>query len=442
MSRYSRLLVTLCTAWMLALLVSPTLAEESSGTKLLRFPDIHGDTVVFVYAGDLWSASVDGGVARRLTAHPGVENSPKFSPDGRWIAFNGQYDGDEQVYVIPAQGGEPRQLTYYPARGPLAPRWGFDNQVYGWTPDGSSVVFRSLRGSWDLSDSRIYTVSVEGGLPVALPMPESGGADLSPDGQRVVYSPLARDFRTWKRYQGGWAQELYLFDLSSHELERITDHPRADRDPMWFGETVVFNSDRSGTFNLYAFDLASRETRPLTEHDLWDVRWPSADQQGRVVYELNGELRILDTGSGTDRPLTIQVPDDGLARRPHQLAVGDRIENFALSPHGERAVFAARGDIFTVPAENGPTRNLTPSSGAHDRWPAWSPDGKRIAFLSDRDGEEELYLVSQDGDGELRQLTDGGTAMRFAPRWSPDGQHIAFSDKSGKLFVVAVEDGT
>ncbi|MCB1056123.1 MAG: PD40 domain-containing protein, partial [Acidobacteria bacterium] len=415
-------------------------SAEGTPTKLLRFPDIHGDTVIFVYAGDLWTAPVAGGLARRLTAHPGLEQSPKFSPDGRWIAFNGQYDGDEQVYVIPAEGGEPRQLTFYPARGPLAPRWGFDNQVYGWTPDGKSVVVRSLRDSWDLGDSKIFEVPVDGGLPTALPMPEAGGTDLSPDGKQVVYSPLARDFRTWKRYQGGWAQELYIFDLSSHALRRVTDNPRADRDPMWIGDTIVFNSDRSGTFNLYAFDVAQGTTRELTSYDLWDVRWPSSDSASRIVYELDGELHVFDLPTGADRKLSIEVPDDGLGRRPSRVSAAGNIESFELSPGGERALFSARGDIFTVPAEHGSTRNLTRSSGAHDKWPTWSPDGKQIAFLSDRDGEEEIYLVDQAG-GDLRQVTKGGHAMRYQPRWSPDGKRLAFSDKDAKLYVVQVADG-
>jgi len=185
-------------------------------TKLLRFPDVHGEKLVFTYGGDLWLAATSGGFATRLTSHPGLEVFAKFSPDGRWIAFTGQYDGDEQVYVIPVTGGIPRQLTFYPARGPLAPRWGYDNQVYGWTPDGKSVVFRSGREYFDLGDTRLYAVSISGGMPEPLPMPKSGAGDISPDGSKVVYSPLFRDFRTWKRYQGGWAQQLYIFDLKSH----------------------------------------------------------------------------------------------------------------------------------------------------------------------------------------------------------------------------------
>ena len=232
----------------LGLLMSagPALAE----TKLLRFPDIHGDKVVFSYAGDLWTAPTSGGTATRLTASPGVELFAKFSPDGKWIAFTGQYDGDEQVYVIPATGGVPKQLTFYPSRGPLPARWGYDNQVYGWTPDGKSVVFRSLREYFELGDNRLYTVSVDGGLPVALPMPKSGAGDISPDGSKVVYSPLFRDFRTWKRYSGGWAQQLYIFDLKSHAADKITDDPRAHRDPMWVGDKIFYSSDKDDTNNL------------------------------------------------------------------------------------------------------------------------------------------------------------------------------------------------
>ena len=239
------------------LLISTVTASDAQ-TKLLRFPDVHGDRVVFVYAGDLWTASTSGGTATRLTAHPGLEVFPKFSPDGQWVAFTGQYDGDEQVYVVPSTGGVPRQLTWYPARGPLAPRWGYDNQVYDWTPDGRSVLFRSLRYSVGLSDSRLFLVSTDGGLPVSLEMPESGAGDLSPDGSHVVYSPLFRDFRTWKRYEGGWAQELYVFDRETHDVERVTDHPRADRDPMWIDDSIYFTSDRTDTLNLYRFDLSAR----------------------------------------------------------------------------------------------------------------------------------------------------------------------------------------
>jgi tricorn protease len=395
---------------------------------------------VFTYGGDLWTAPVTGGTATRLTAHPGVELFGKFSPDGKWIAFTGQYDGDEQVYVIPSTGGVPRQLTFYPAKGPLAPRWGWDNQIYGWSLDGKRIFFRSLRDSWSLPIARLYSVSVEGGPAEALPMPTAGSGDFSPDGNQMVYSPQSRDFRSEKRYGGGQANALYLFDLKTHDTKRITEGPRPTRDPMWIGDTIYFNSDRDGHFNLYAFSVTTGKTAEVTTSKLWDVRWPSSDNQGRIVYEMNGELQILDTRSKKSTAISINVPDDGLARRPSRIPVGGNIESYSLSPKGERALFSARGDIFTAPIEKGPTRNLTHSSGAHDKWPAWSPDGTQIAFISDLSGEEEVYLAPQDGSKPPEQITRGGSAMRYGPEWAADGKRLAFSDKDGKLFVLTLAD--
>jgi tricorn protease len=340
-------------------------------TKLLRYPDIHGDRVVFTYAGDLWTASTAGGTAVRLTSHPGVELFAKFSPDGKWIAFTGQYDGDEQVYVIPATGGVPKQLTFYPSHGPLPDRWGYDNQVYGWTRDSKAIVFRSMREYFTPADSRLYIVSIDGGLPVPLPMPKSGAGDLSPDGKRVVYSPLFRDFRTWKRYGGGWAQQLYIFDLAGHSAERITLDPRCHRDPMWIGDRIYFASDKDDTLNLYSYDPRTKATQQLTHSTKWDLRWPSTDHESRIVYEMGGELNILDIASGNSTHLSIQVPSDQLATRPSRISAAERIESMELSPKGERALMVARGDVYTLPIEKGATRNLTNSSNAHERFARW-----------------------------------------------------------------------
>ena len=409
-------------------------------TRLLRFPDIHGDRVAFTYGGDLWTASATGGTAIRLTAHPGVELFAKFSPDGKWIAFTGQYDGDEQVYVIPSTGGVPRQLTFYPARGPLPPRWGWDNQVYGWTNDGKKIVFRSLRDAWATPLSRLYTISVDGGPAEPMPMPEGGSASFSPGGNKLVYSPRARDFRTEKRYSGGQANQLYIFDTETFDAKQITDTPRANRDPMWIGNAIYFDSDRDGKFNLYSYDVAGGKTTQVTFFKDWDLRWPSTDRSSRIVYERNGQLEVLDVKSKKITTLAITVPDDGLARRPSHIAAGNLIEQAELSPKGERALFSARGDIFTVPVEKGPTRNLTRSSNAHDKWPSWSPDGSKIAFISDQSGEEEVWIAAQDGSKPPEQITTGGKAMRYSPEWAPDGKRIAFSDKDGKLFVLTLAD--
>ncbi len=416
-----------------------------SQTKLLRFPDIYGDRVVFTYASDLWIAPSSGGAAIRLTSHPGMEVFGKFSPDGKWIAFTGQYDGDEQVYVVPSGGGIPRQLTFYPAKGPFTPRWGWDNQVYGWSGDGKRIVFKSQRDSWSLPIARLYWVSVDGGAAEVLPMPEAGSGDFSPDSTQMVYSPQSRDFRPEKRYGGGQANALYTFDLKTYATKRITEGPRATRDAMWIGNTIYFNSDRDGHFNLYAYNTTSAKTSEITNNKTFDVRWPSSDNEGRIVYELNGELQVLDTKSQKSNAISISVPNEGLASRPSRVSAANNIESVNLSPKGERALFSARGDIFTAPIEKGPTRNLTHSSGAHDKWPSWSPDGSRIAFISDMTGEEEVYVIQQDGLKPAEQITRGGaggagSGMRYQPEWSPDGKRLVFSDKDGKVYVVTLAD--
>src|ERR1041385_523780 len=409
-------------------------------TKLLRFPDIYADRVAFTYGGDIWTASTEGGAAIRLTAHPGVEVFAKFSPDGKWIAFTGQYDGDEQVYVIPSTGGVPRQLTFYPAKGPLTPRWGWDNQVYGWSKDGTHIFFKSMRDSWTLPIARLYSVSVDGGPAEALPMPEAGSGDYSPDGGQMVYSPQSRDFRPEKRYGGGQANKLYTFDLKTNATKRISERTRATRDAMWVGDTIFFNSDRDGHFNLYAYTVSNGKTAQVTRNSVYDVRWPSSDNEGQIVYELNGELQVLDARTRKNTPISINVTDEGIARRPSRVSAANLIESAGLSPKGERVVVSARGDIFTMPIEKGPTRNLTHSSGAHDKWPNWSPDGSQVALISDMSGEEELYIVPQDGSKPPVQITTGGQAMRYQPEWSADGKRIAFGDKDGRVFVVTLAD--
>lgn len=423
-------------------------AAPRAQTRLLRFPDLHGEQVVFSYGGDLWKAPLRGGTAVRLTSAPGVELFPKFSPDGRWVAFTGQLDGDEQVCVVPADGGEIRQLTWYPARGPLPDRWGYDNQVQGWTPDGSAVLFRSLMDSWSPAQGRLYTVGMpgaarqRGALPVALPMPSAGAGEFSPDGQRLVYSPLFRDFRTWKRYEGGWAQDLFVFDPTTGQAENLTNHPRTDRDPMWIGDAIWFTSDRTGTLNLWACDVRRRTFRQATTSTTWDLRWPSAGGPGeqRIVYEKGGELCWFDCRAEQEHAIPIWVPDEGLALRPTVVDGADHVEHWALGPGGRRAVFAARGDLLTVPKEHGDVRNLTRSPGAHDKHPAFSPDGTTVAFVSDRSGEEQIWLVDHLGN-EARQLTKGLAAMLYAPRWSPDGKWLAFGDKDGVLRLCEVATG-
>lgn len=342
---------------------------------------------------------------------------------------------------MPVNGGVPTQLTYYPALGPLPQRWGFDNQVYGWTPDGGRILFRTYIDSFELSQPRLFTVDKNGGMPYALPMPIAGVGKYSPDGKQLVYSPLFRDFRTWDRYQGGWAQDLYIFDMATQQGRNITNNPRTDRDPVWIGNAIYFVSDRDDVLNLFRYDIATNQTTQLTKHRNFDVRWASGDRNGHIVYELGGELRIYDTSTNQDRAISVQVPTDGVPTRAEHIAVADHIEQFSLSPQGERALFVARGDLFSAPVEKGITRNLTHSSDAHERKAVWSADGKHIGYVSDASGEEAIWLRDADGNGTPKQLTHEVYGRLYAPRFSPDGKRIAFSDSANRLFVVDVAGG-
>ena len=408
--------------------VLPAAAEKE--TLLLRFPDIHNGTIVFSYDGDLWIVGDKGGTARRTTGHTaGLEWFPKFSPDGSMVAFTGDYDGNENVYVMPAWGGAPRCLTYHPAR----------DRVVEWTPDGQ-VLISTRRGEPLTWLRRLMTVSTEGGLPVALPMNTGGAASYSPDGRKIAFNRLERDFATWKRYRGGTAQDVWIFDLDAQKTTRVTDDAGNDSFPMWQGESIYFVSERVGRGNLWAHDLGTGKQRQVTFHDEFDVKWPSMGP-GQIVYENGGALWVLDVTTEKTRRVPIYVPTDRIAARPKWTFVGDNIAGASISPSGKRVAVEARGELFSVPAEKGPTRNLTDSQGVRERNPCWSPDGKWIAYYSDRSGEMEIYVRSADGRESERRVTEDGAVYRFGLAWSPDSAKLLFVDKNTKLYWLDVDSG-
>jgi tricorn protease len=408
-----------------------------SDARLLRFPNINGDLVVFVYAGDIWSVPAAGGDARRLTSHPGLELFPKISPDGRWIAFSGEYSGSRQVYVMPAAGGTPRQLTYYNDVGIMPPRGGYDYVVMDWTPDSRQVLVRCNRTPWGERMGRFFLVALDGGLETPLAIPESGGGTFSPDAGKIVYTPIEREFRTWKRYQGGRAQDIWIYDLAQNTSRRLTDFPGTDQHPSWWGNKVYFVSDRDLTLNVYSFDLTSDKVEQVTHHKDYDVLWPSG-RNGRLVYENGGRLYTLDLASGREQPLVVNLNFDNPNVLPYFKHVGEFISSYDISPSGKRAVFDARGDIFTVPEKEGLTYNLTASQGVREIFPTWSPDGRSIAYYSDAGGEYEIYLMEGNGGGSPRPLTANSRVWRFPPKWSPDGRMLLFADRDQKLQLLDV----
>jgi tricorn protease len=417
------------------------LAEEMTEGRLMRFPDVYKDKLVFSYGGDLWLASASGGVARRITTHPGLELFPKFSPDGKWIAFTGQYDGNFNVYVIPSEGGEPKQLTFLPDVTSVPERMGPNNMVITWFSDSKRILFLSRRDTFNDWFGRLFSVSIEGGMPERFPLDKGGLTSFSPDGTKIAYNRIFRNFRTWKRYTGGMAQDIAIYDFKNNTYQRITDYPGTDTYPMWHGDTIYFGSDRGPErrMNLYSYSLKTKQVRQLTDFKDYDVNWPSLGPDS-IVFENGGFLYLFDLKSEKARKIILSLAGDKPQARKHWAEVGRLIADFDISPEGKRAVFSARGDIFTVPAKEGSIRNLTQTPGIRERYAAWSPDGKWIAYFSDRTGEDELYLIPQDGMGKEIRITYDGKMHRLPPVWSPDSKKLAYADKDTRLFYVDIDE--
>lgn len=424
-------------AILFVLLLSIANVGFADDTRLLRFPDIHEDRVVFVYAGDLYIASTSGGTATRLTSHDGLELYPKFSPDGSEVAYSAEYNGTRQVYVIPSAGGTPRQLTWYNDVGAMPPRGGTDYRVLDWTRDGNHVLVRANRLPWGVRMGRYHLVPANGGDELPMEIPEGGGGMFSPDGKKIVYTPIDREFRTWKRHRGGRAQDVWIYDLENSTSTQLTDNPATDQQPVWVGDEIYFTSDRDYTLNLYRYTAEGSEA--VTTHEDFDVLWASAGPRA-VVYENGGWLYRFDPESGESRKLSITVGGDRPASLPRVVEAGDFIESADLSPAGNRALITARGELFSVPAKDGPIRNLTRTPGIREIDASWSPDGEQFAYLSDASGEYEIWMRPV-GGGEARQVTQDGGIWRFAPVWSPDSKMLMFGDKKQRLNVVNVRNG-
>ena len=412
-----------------------TLSCVFAGTteaRVLRFPAVSQDTIVFSSGGDLYSVPIEGGLARKLTSHSGYEMFARFSPDGKTIAFTGEYDGNRDVYVIPAGGGIPRRVTYTSTLGrdDVSDRMGPNNIVMGWRRDGKSIVFRSRMREWDDFLGQLYVVPAEGGTPADLPLPRGGFCSFSPDDTKLVYNRIFREFRTWKRYRGGMTDDIWIYDFATKKIENISNNGAGDIFPMWSGETIYFLSDRDENkrMNLYAYDLKSKETRALTHFIDFDIKFPSLGPAA-IVFENGGYIYRFGLASGKAVRVPIFIEDDQVSARSKVVNVGARVSNFEISPDGKRALFGARGEIFTVPAKYGNTRNLTGTSGVHERNSKWSPDGKWIAYISDVSGEDEIYMRSQDGTGTAVQLTSEADTYKYGFLWSPDGKKIAWTDK-------------
>ena len=433
---------------------SPAGAGPADWT-FMRFPTLHGGTIVFEAHGNLWQVGRWGGKASRLTADPGYDLMPRFSPDGKWLAFTGAYQGNEDVYVMPAGGGAARRLTYHSDVVESAPtRWGPDNMVVTWTPDSENIVFLSRRMAWTSWYGRLFEVPVGGGLAQVLPLDRGGLMSFSPDGKSIAYNRIFRNFRTWKRYNGGLAQKVYTWDFGAKKLVQITGGLGTDTAPMWYGRRIYFLSDRDAKRreNIWVYDLDSKQLREITHFTNYDIDFPSLGLGGKggdgIVFQQAGALWVIDLPGEKLHRLGVDVPDDGTRTGTRYADASATIRDqdtaqdtdYALAPNGKRAVFSARGDLFTVPAEHGATRDLTNTSNADEDHPTWSPDGKTIAYTTDVSGEHQIALRPAAGGAE-KILTHFKGGFYYQPIWSPDGRHLAVGDGNHRLWLVDTASG-
>jgi tricorn protease len=434
----------------LALLSSAALTPAARAA-LPRYPNSHGGQIVFVADGNLWQVPAAGGTASRLTSDPGQDMMPRYSPDGKWIAFTASYQGNVDVYVIPAAGGPARRLTYqsdvYPKTGG---RHGPDNMVVTWTPDSKNIVFMSRRMAWNSWINLLFQVPVTGGLPTALPLDSGGLLTYGPDGHSVAYNRIFRNFRTWKRYQGGLAQQVFTYDFDSKKLTQVTDWKGTNTAPMWYGRKIYFLSDRDQNLraNIWVLDLDTKETREITHFTDYDIDFPSLGDNS-ITFQQGGKLYAIDLPTEQVHEVNVTVPDDGIRTQPRTVKADKFIRDtdmaqqtdHSLSPNGKRALFSARGDIFSVPAEDGTIRNLTNTPGADEDHPVWSPDGTKIAYTTDRTGGQQIALRPAAGGAE-KILTAFTSGYLYGPIFSPDGKHLAFSDSAHRLWLTGTDGGS
>ena len=418
-----------------AVLSTAALAQEPQEARLLRFPATNGREVVFTYAGDLWTAPLSGGQARRLTSHVGFEIFARYSPDGKTIAFTGEYDGNREVYTIPAGGGEPFRVTWTATNGrdDLGDRMGPNNMVLAWTPDGKSITYRNRTG--DGFHGKLWTVSPQGGMPQRVALPEGGFCSWSPDGKQLAYNRVMREFRTWKYYRGGMADDVWVWDPKAKKVENVTNNDAQDIFPMWIGDEIFFASDRDNIMNLFSYNTKTRRTEKVTNHDLYDVKFPSTD--GKViVYENGGYIYKFDPATRRSEQLHITLATDAVYGRTEQRHVSMR--SAAISPDGGRFVVTARGEVFDVPVGPGVTRNLSRTPGSNDRGADWSPDGKWIAWIGDGSGETEVYLYDVEKGGEAKMITKGNDTYIRSLQFSPDSRKIFYTDRKNRIVEVDV----
>jgi len=407
--------------------------------RLLRFPAIHGNQIVFTYAGNLYTVDAAGGTARKLTDDIGFEMFPKFSPDGKQLAFTAQYDGNTEVYLMPSDGGVPKRLTYTATLGrdDVSDRMGPNNIVMGWK-NNHEIVFRSRMIEFNDFKGELFLVDTNGNPAVELPLPRGGFCSYSPDETKLAYNRVFREFRTWKRYRGGQADDVWIYDFKTKKTENVTNNPAQDIFPMWSGKKIYFISDRTKTLNLFSYDLESKETKQLTSFTEFDIKFPSLEDKA-IVFENGGYLYTFSLADEKLTKVPVYLNEDFSIGRGGLIDVSKSVSNFEISPDGKRALFGARGELFTVPQKNGPTRNVTNTSGVHERSSKWSPNGKWIGYISDASGEDEIYIMPQDGSGKPMQLTKGADTYKFNIEWSPDSKKILWNDKKLRLQFVDVD---